>query len=674
MIAVNSLLVVLCLARSPAQEPAPSETSSGAKPVAARPAEPGISSDAERISSIQNVLNRDEERLERLRSELKQLDDEFEKAQQEFSRLDGQLSQDQKPSADAPPQPDLSDEQRDWIAARDAFDVTIARRKAVAEQIDALDEKIALETEALDRFTSAQPAPAEPPVPRQADGEAPPADSTEDDATTDAATTLLGLSSLVPSATPPKEDEQPKPSATNDAASSSIQSDAVLDTSLAEARQELEEARSQLNAAEARVKQFTRIEQSFERNLAAAQNLLDADRRGLALAEQQLQSATVALAQAPPGDTPERTQLTEQQAAAQQRVTEAQQLVTDHAARLEELQTQLAQIQSLRQSAAEQVDDAQAAVDRAENWVWFYSSPLAPHRVLRWLVLRGPSVLVILLLMVLFWWLSRIVGRRVVSQLALRSRRGDAAEREMRADTLRRVFQSTASVAILAVGALALLNQTGFDVTVLLGGAAVIGAAVAFGSQNLIKDYFAGFMILVENQYSVGNVIKIGDISGTVEDISLRMTVLRDLQGVVHFVPHSQVSTVSNLTHGWSRVVMDVGIAYREDVDRVMEVLMDLARELRDDETFGPKMLGDPEMLGVDALGDSAVVIRFLVKTRPLKQWEVKRELLRRIKNRFDKLGIEIPFPHRTLFHRDLDVRMKSGDESPDDPSSSGVS
>ncbi len=151
------------------------------------------------------------------------------------------------------------------------------------------------------------------------------------------------------------------------------------------------------------------------------------------------------------------------------------------------------------------------------------------------------------------------------------------------------------------------------------------------------------------------------------------MTVLRDLEGVVHFIPHSQVSTVSNLTHGWSRVVMDVGVAYREDVDRVMDVLMDLAREMRDDEDFGPRMLGEPEMLGVNALGDSAVVIRFLVKTRPLKQWEVKRELLRRIKNRFDKLGIEIPFPHRTLYHRDLDVTVTSGNGSTGETAARGL-
>jgi len=133
------------------------------------------------------------------------------------------------------------------------------------------------------------------------------------------------------------------------------------------------------------------------------------------------------------------------------------------------------------------------------------------------------------------------------------------------------------------------------------------------------------------------------------------MTTRRDLEGVAHFVSHSQIQSVSNLTHGWSRVALDVGVAYREDVDRVMAVLLELARDMRKDPQFRDMIVDDPEMLGVDAFADSAVIIKLLVRTRPLKQWVVKRELLRRIKNRFDELSIEIPFPHRTVFHRDTE-------------------
>jgi small conductance mechanosensitive channel len=137
-----------------------------------------------------------------------------------------------------------------------------------------------------------------------------------------------------------------------------------------------------------------------------------------------------------------------------------------------------------------------------------------------------------------------------------------------------------------------------------------------------------------------------------VEKITLRVTVLRDLEGIVHFIPHGTITTVSNMTHGWSRALLEIGVAYKEDVDRVMRILVDIGQDLRRDSKFSSLILADPEMLGVDGFGDSSVLIKFFIKTRPLQQWTVKREMLRRIKKRFDELGIEIPFPHRTVFHR----------------------
>ena len=157
-------------------------------------------------------------------------------------------------------------------------------------------------------------------------------------------------------------------------------------------------------------------------------------------------------------------------------------------------------------------------------------------------------------------------------------------------------------------------------------------------------------MVLLEQQYLVNDVIEIGPISGQVERITLRITVLRDLEGRVHFVPHSQIATVTNMTHGWSRAMFDIGVAYKENVDEAIEVLTRLANELHRDENFKRLILSDPVMLGVDSLGDSAVVIKFYIQTRPLQQWNVKREMLRRIKNEFDRLNIEIPFPHVTVY------------------------
>ena len=197
-----------------------------------------------------------------------------------------------------------------------------------------------------------------------------------------------------------------------------------------------------------------------------------------------------------------------------------------------------------------------------------------------------------------------------------------------------------------------IFEEIGIAVGPLMGGAAVFGLAVAFGAQNLIRDYFYGFVILFENQYKLNDVLKIGELSGQVEQISLRMTVLRDLEGNVHFIPNGKIDSVTNMTYGWSRAVIEIGVAYKEDVDHVMQVLLSLGTELREDPTFGQFILDAPEMLGVNELGDSCVAIRMLIKTKPLTQWRVKREMLRRTKRRFDELGIEIPFPHRTVYHR----------------------
>jgi small conductance mechanosensitive channel len=272
-----------------------------------------------------------------------------------------------------------------------------------------------------------------------------------------------------------------------------------------------------------------------------------------------------------------------------------------------------------------------------------------PHAIWEWLARTGPRLLAVLLVMAVLWRLSRVVGGRIAGGWVRRSEPGEEIQRQQRAETLRRVFQNTADLVIIVFAVLAVLDILGVNVTVLLGGAAVIGAAVAFGSQNLIKDFFSGFMILIENQYSVGNVVRIANVTGVVEDITLRMTVLRDEEGAVHFVPHGQVTLVSNLTHGWSRAVLRISIGYGEDADRAMSALMQVARELQGDEQFGQFIVGDPEMQGIDAFGDSAVVIKLLVTTKPLKQWAVKRELLRRIKRKFDELGIEIPFPQMVL-------------------------
>jgi small conductance mechanosensitive channel len=279
-------------------------------------------------------------------------------------------------------------------------------------------------------------------------------------------------------------------------------------------------------------------------------------------------------------------------------------------------------------------------------------NPFTLKFIVQWLFDHAPKLFAILLGTCLLHMSVRVGCRQIAQIMARGGSRGTQRERENRAVTLVAVFRNVASVAIVGGGILMSLDEVGIPIMPLMGGAAVLGLAVAFGSQNLVRDYFSGFMVLMEDQYGINDVVRIGDIAGVVEKITLRVTVLRDLEGIVHFIPHGSITRVSNMTHGWSRAVVEMNISYKEDTDYVMGVLMEVAKELRKDPNFGPLILDEPEMLGLDRFGDSAVVIKFVLKTHPLKRWPVRRELLRRIKRKFDELGIEIPFPQRTVYNR----------------------
>lgn len=220
----------------------------------------------------------------------------------------------------------------------------------------------------------------------------------------------------------------------------------------------------------------------------------------------------------------------------------------------------------------------------------------------------------------------------------------------MRAKTLRNVSESALKVAVVTVGGLLFLSNLGLNVTALLAGAGVAGLALSFAAQNLIRDFINGFFILLEDQYGVGDIVKVGDLAGVVEKFNLRLTVLRDLEGKAHFIPNSQIQQVTVFTQEWSRAVVDVGVAYKEDVDRVLAIFRDEAERFFQDPEWQDKLTNPPEVLGVENLADSAVVIRTLFGTKPAQQWAVAREFRRRIKKRLDQEGVEIPFPHRTLY------------------------
>lgn len=222
--------------------------------------------------------------------------------------------------------------------------------------------------------------------------------------------------------------------------------------------------------------------------------------------------------------------------------------------------------------------------------------------------------------------------------------------RRARARTLLPLLRNAVMIVIVVMVALVILSELGLNIGPLLAGAGVIGLAVGFGSQRLVQDVITGAFILFEDSMAVGDVVKIAGITATVEALSIRSIRMRDVSGNVHTVPFSAVNEVTNMTKDYSYYLFEIGVGYRESVDDVMDVLAQLGTEIQEDPEFGPMILEPLHIQGVDKFADSAVIIRARFKTQPVQQWAVGREFNRRIKNRFDELGIEIPFPHTTIY------------------------
>jgi len=315
-----------------------------------------------------------------------------------------------------------------------------------------------------------------------------------------------------------------------------------------------------------------------------------------------------------------------------------------------DLGMRMTRLKAIQDPLSEKVRDASKNIEKKKRRLQFMTSPFAPHRIMSFVVNNGPRILFLMLVFLFVYLALHWFIKAVLPKFRFKRYKSIEEQRE-RIETLSRALRSGITIIILIVAGLTLLSEFGINVSVLLGGAAVFSLAIAFGAQSLIKDYFSGVMIISENQYRVGNVVNINNVSGVVEDITLRMTILRDVEGVVHFIPHGEIKVVSNLGYGWSQIALDVKIAYTQNVDYVMSVIMEVALGLRKDPAFGKYIIKEPELLGVDSFADSSLIIKILVKTLPLKQWTVKRELLRRIKNRFDEEGIEIPLPYQRIYY-----------------------
>lgn len=280
-----------------------------------------------------------------------------------------------------------------------------------------------------------------------------------------------------------------------------------------------------------------------------------------------------------------------------------------------------------------------------------------------------------ILLVLLFAWIIMMLVKRLLLHMEQHLIKKSQVEGEppsesaKRVETLTRLIRQAVYLLLVVTVILVVLKEIGLDIGPILAGAGILGLAIGFGGQNLVRDVISGFFIILENQVRVGDVAIINSTGGLVEAVNFRTIVLRDLSATVHIFPNGTISSLSNMTHTWSAYVFEIGVAYKEDTDRVVELLKEVGRQLREDTQFGPHITADLEIFGVNKFADSAVEIKGRIKTKPSQQWSTGREFLRRVKHSFDENNIEIPFPHLSLYRGEasptfeLEVLRKSGKE-----------
>lgn len=604
-------------------------------------------SEAERITQTERMLDDAKADLAATEAELTDPMSDYARTEAEFKELDAAIQAEKKAVAKlraagdmvatAKAEAALTAHQAEWEQTRDRFNLLIMQRKTLQEKQTALAMQIENYRQKLDELKGvAKAPPVENKVPVQppaAAAENPPAAAVKEPPPAAAALPpgIPGVP-VVPGAAPPAAKE-PAPKTVKDDAEIRAARAAAEDRKAALAAVE-----EQAKSVDARVRVLEALIATEERLLEAERKVADQAERDLARLTQQLTAATAA----------DRQGLLAKTEDTQTRLGSTRDRIAKLTDRIAALNDDRNTVQADRIAALQLIDEKRKEADGADAELKSLQNPLSTRNVNKWLATHGINMLLIAAGILSLHVMVRQSSRRIVQFVSRNSNRGTEEDRENRASTLVGVFRYATTLIIFGGGIVMLLDEAGVPVVPLMGGAAVMGLAVAFGAQNLIKDYFTGFMMLLEDQYGVNDVVRIGAISGLVEKITLRVTVLRDLEGVLHFIPHGQMTAVSNMTHGWSRALFDIPVPHTADLTRTMDELVRLAKDMRGDPAFAHKIIEDPDMLGVDALDGTASTVRFMLKTRPLQQWSVKRELLRRIKLRFAELGIELA-PNQVL-------------------------
>ena len=281
----------------------------------------------------------------------------------------------------------------------------------------------------------------------------------------------------------------------------------------------------------------------------------------------------------------------------------------------------------------------------AEFWTQLYEN------LETWVINELPGLLIILIIFLVAMRAVRFMVKKFKQAFIRRAEKGDdALEVEKRIHTLTSIIRGVVIIILWVVFLMIVLQKFGINIAPIIAGAGIVGLAVGFGAQELVRDFITGFFMILENRVRTGDVAIINGTGGLVEKIEFRTITLRDFSGTVHVFQNGKITTLANMTKDWSAMVFDIGVAYKENLDKVMEIMKEVGDELKADEGFKDKIIEPIEIFGVDAFGDSAITIKARLKTKPIQQWTVGREYRRRLKQSFDQHNIEIPFPHTTVY------------------------
>jgi small conductance mechanosensitive channel len=287
-----------------------------------------------------------------------------------------------------------------------------------------------------------------------------------------------------------------------------------------------------------------------------------------------------------------------------------------------------------------------------------------------WVITELPAIIILVVLLIVTLAVSRYMIGKLKKVLVMRMvNKSDEPnlEVEKRLNTLMNIVKKGIAVIVWAIFIMIFLKKINIDIAPILAGAGIIGLAVGFGAQELVRDFITGFFILLENQIRTGDVAIINGTGGLVEKIELRTITLRDLSGVVHIFQNGKINTISNMTKDWSAMVFDIGVAYKEDLNQVMKLMKQVADDMMEEDQYKKNILEPMEIFGLDSFGDSALVVKGRIKTKPIQQWSIGREYRKRLKEVFDEHRIEIPFPHHTIYWGEeiepLRLTMEKADE-----------